>query len=101
MATYSELRDLFGNSDMKNRTEVATVKAAEALLAGVTPSTGEVSWAAAVLSKPSTEARKAYMFILAANSDATVEQITGASDAALQVNVNDVVSSLVIAYTGV
>ena len=96
MASYEDLRKLFDNDTMRNRVDVAIVKSANNLLAG-TPTTGETDWAAVAFQNPRREGDKAYMAVLASNSELTVEQITGASDAALQVSVDNVVPSLVIA----
>lgn len=45
-------------------------------------------WAAIVFNNPRSEADRMLWALLAANSDATVANITGATDAAIQVNVN-------------
>jgi len=65
---------------------------------GTTPTQAQMDWAAAVLQNPNAEAKKALRFVLAKNASATVAQITGASDATLQTNVDEVVPSLVAAY---
>ncbi len=97
MASYTDLANLFSDDTLKNRVDVAVVVAASALLAG-TPTADEQSWAAAVFSRPRTEGQKAYMAVLAANKSASVTAIQGASDAALQANVDSVVAALVVAY---
>ncbi len=99
MASYLELRNLFSDDNLKNRSDIAVVIAANNLLSG-TPTTNEQKWAAHVASNPRAEASKALMFILAANSGADVSAIQNASDATLQTAVDNVVSSLVIAHTG-
>ena len=68
MASYVELRDLFANDTMKNRLDVATMKAAQALLDG-TPTSDEIKWAAAVLASPRSESEKAWRYVLAVNSE--------------------------------
>lgn len=97
MATYSELRDLFSDDSMKNKLDVAVMKAAHAKLTG-TPTADEQKWAAAVLANPRAEAEKAYRFVLAANSAADVATILAATDAAIQTQVDAVVPALVVAY---
>lgn len=95
MALYTELRGLFANDELLNRTEVAVVIAAQNLAEGATPTDDEKIWVAQVLGNPKAEARKVLMFVLAANNGATVAQIQGANDAALQTNVNTIVPILV------
>ena len=97
MATYIELRNVIDDDTLRNRTDVAVVVAANNLLTG-TPTTEEVKWAANVLGNPRSEGAKALRSVIAANKDATVEQITGATDAQLQANVDTVVPSLVVAF---
>jgi len=98
MATLQELRSLFSNSDLMEKIEAATVIAANDLIGG-TPSADDQRWAAVVFSSPASEARKAMMAVLASNNTASVAAIIGASDAAIQGNVDDVVATLVVANT--
>ena len=100
MATYLELRDVFSDSDLIRKLETAVVIAAHGLSAG-TPTTAEKAWIASVLANPKTVAAQATLFVLAANSGATVAQILGATDAAIQTNVDAVVPILVDASAGV
>lgn len=100
MATYQELRSLFNDSDLLEKVEVATVIAANDLLA-TTPTTAQKAWAAQVFASPKTEAQKALMAVLAENSGLTVAQIQGATDTAVQTNVDGVASILVDALAGV
>jgi hypothetical protein len=100
MATYQELRGLFNDSDLMEKTEVAVVVAANDLVGG-TPTTADKAWIAAALANPSAEAQKALMNVLAANKGLSVAQIQNATDSALQTNVNAVVPILVDALAGV
>lgn len=101
MASYTEIRDLFqGSSDsdeFRNRIQVATAIAAEALLAG-TPSTDEQKWAASVFSNPANEGNKAFIAVVAKNSGLSIATIVGSTDAAIQTAVDGLVDSLVIAF---
>jgi len=97
MATYDELRAEFSDDGLRNRVEVATLIAANNLLSG-TPSINEQKWAAAVFADPGSEGRKAFLAVLAARSGATITDIQGASDAAIQSNVDAIVGSLVVAF---
>ena len=100
MATYLELRNLFDDGELKNRTITATVIAAQTLAAG-TPTAGEIAWVALVLSNPKSAGVQAFYAVLAANKNATVGQIQSASDASLQANVDAIVPILVSALAGV
>ena len=98
MASYTDLRNLFSDDTLKNRVDVAIVIAASNLLGG-TPTADEQKWAAAVFNSPRTEGQKAFMAVLAANESAPISAIQGATDAALQANVDGVVAALVVAHT--
>ncbi len=97
MASYIDLRNLFSDDTLKNRVDVAIVISASDLLGG-TPTAAEQSWAAAVFANPRLEGRKAFMAVIAANKSASVSAIQGATDAALQVNVDNVRADLVVAH---
>src|SRR5690349_5644345 len=94
MATYTELFDLRANSALKNKIAVACVVAAEAIRveAGATTNhANRLVWAKAVFAAPDREAERMLMAVLAQNKDATVVQITGATDATIQTAVNNAV----------
>lgn len=97
MATYTEIRHLFSDSALRNRVDVAVVIAANDLLSG-TPTSADRAWAAAVFNRPRLESQKAFMAVLASNKNASVVAIQGATDAAIQTNVDAVVPSLVSAH---
>ena len=99
MATYTEIRGLFNNSELFGKVEIATVKHANNLL-NDTPSANDRAWAANVFSNPKIESKKALMAVLAENSGLTAVSIIGASDAAIQSNVDSVAPSLVLAMAG-
>lgn len=100
MATYTELRTLFTDSDLMEKVEVAVVIAANTLIAG-TPTAADKVWAASVFSNPKTEASKALMSVLAENNDAAVAVIQAATDTSIQTNVDAIVPILVDAMAGV
>ena len=100
MATLQELRDLFRDSDLLEKVESALIISANNMLSG-TPTASQTAWAAHVFSSPASEAKKAMMSVLAANSTATPAQILGASDVAIQANVDSVSTTLVAALAGV
>jgi len=95
MATYLEIYDLKNHNDLMNKMVVAVVKKSQVLLDGATPTTDEVAWANKVLSSPRAMAEKIFMYVLAANSSATVSQITGATDAAIQTKVDAAAAALI------
>jgi len=96
MATYIEIRQLFNDSDLGNKVDVAVTIAANNLLAA-TPTAGELNWAADVFANPRAEGQKALMAVLAESNALTVDQIINATDAAIQTTVDAIVPSLVLA----
>lgn len=88
MATYTELRDLFSDDALMNRVEVATIIAAETARGEVPGTAIRRAWAKLAFEQPREESRKMLMAVLAANNGLTVGQIAGASDAAIQTNVD-------------
>jgi len=91
MASYTELRGLFSTDDLRNKIEVACIVAAEAIRTedvNTDNHANRVVWAKTTFSNPRTIAEKMLMALLAANKDADVATITGASDAAIQTKVD-------------
>ncbi len=97
MATYIELRDLFSDSALLNRIEVAIIIAAN----GLADNASNNAWVSQAYSNPKAEAKKALMSVLAVNNGLTKTQIQGATDAALQTAVDTAVSTLIKALAGV
>ena len=97
MATYTELRALFNDSDLLERVEAAIIIAANDLASNAANN----AWVAEAFKSPNSEAKKALMGVIAANSGSTVAQIQGASDSVLQTNVDSVVATLVNAKAGI
>lgn len=95
MASYPELFELRGNSPLRNRVTVAVVVKAQALIDGTTPTAGEIAWADAALSAPVAKAMQILNYVLAVNKSAAVGNITGATDAAIQANVDAAVDALI------
>lgn len=95
MATYQELFELRSNSALRNRIAVAAAKKAQSLLDGGTPTTEEVAWANNAISEPIEIANKLMVYVLAANSAATVAAINAVTDAALQTAVDGAVDALI------
>ena len=99
MATYTDLRILFADDQLKNKIDIAIIVSASDLLSG-TPTAEQQKWAANVFSYPRNESDKALMFVLAKNKALTIAQIQSATDEAIQTQVDSVVDSLVVAFTG-
>lgn len=87
MATYIELRQLFGNGDLLNRVEVGCIVAAHAIYAEAPETANHANrlvWAVQTMTQPRFAAEKMLMSLLAANKTAAVGTISGASDATIQ-----------------
>lgn len=108
MATNAELEGLFGNGDLINRVQASLAKVVYEISTGgddgapYDQAAGahdkRVVWAASILSNPQGRAKAVLILVLGGNSTATVAQITGATDSALDTNVREVVDALAIAY---
>ena len=91
MATYLELRALFGYNDLKNKVEVACIVAAETIRAedaGTANHANRVLWAQQAFASPAGVGKKMLMALLAGNKATAVGTITGASDSAIQTKVD-------------
>lgn len=95
MATYKELFGLKSDSAFRNKVSVAVIVKAQALIDGATPTSDEITWANNAISTPNQQADKIVNYVLAVNKSATTVQITGASDSAIQSNVDAAVDSLI------
>ena len=108
MATYLELRDLFGDDALLRRIEVAISIAANDILQGNDTSSppyeqtivqheNRLRWAASAIINTRQGAKNALKVILAANNTLTTLQIQGASDEAIQSNVEAVIDGVALA----
>ncbi len=100
MATYTELRQLFSDDELRNKVTTACIIAAHELLSG-TPTAADKAFAETVFSSPDAVGDKILMAVLAANKDATVSGIQGATDSAIQTAVDAVIPAMVDAMAGV
>jgi len=100
MATLAELSQLYGEGDLINKVSAALVIEAKAIFDKATPAAAEKQYAAKVFSAPKAEAQRVLKYVLAANAEATVSQIQGASDTAIQSQVSAAVPVLVDADAG-
>ena len=99
MATYTELFDLRNDSTLKNKITVACIVAAETIRteSGATPNhANRMLWAKDVFANPGLESDRMLMAVLAQNKNATVAQITSASDATIQTAVNTAIDVFAI-----
>ena len=94
MASYTELRNLFNNDALRNRVEVALIVKVHSILQEDSPSDERLTWAKGVLSSSRNEAESLLKYVLAANANLTVEQLSQASDAALLTAVGVAVDKL-------
>ena len=95
MATYLELRDLFADSSLRNRSAVAAIIAAETIRAesaAVTNHANRLIWAKKVWQSPEYWGEALLKAALAANKTLTVSQLTGVSDASLQTAIDNAVN---------
>ena len=95
MATYAELHELRSDSTLRNRVTVAVVVKAQELMDSAAPTTGEIIWANDALQNPVQKAKEVLNYVIAANKSATVDQIQGATDVAVQTNVNTAADVLI------
>jgi hypothetical protein len=112
MATYLEVRSLFGESELIKKVMVAAIISAEKISSGnddVPPfdqtagmHDNRVRWAANAITDTAQESDRLLKVVLAANADLTLAQIEGATDAAIQSNVDAAVDLIATAlFTGV
>lgn len=104
MATYIELRNLFNDSDLRNRIQTGSIVAAQEAMedpinfptstADTELQTDRLLWAARVFNSPVREGQKMLFSAIADNRVLTVAQITGATDAQLQTAINKVIDLL-------
>ena len=91
MATYTELRSLFGHGDLRNKIEVACIVAAEAIRTEPIETVNHANrilWAKSAFANPGGIRDQMLMALLAANKDADVSTITVATDAVIQTKVD-------------
>lgn len=99
MATYSELAVIAqdaGFGEFVQKVRVAVVVKAVAFLGAATPTPAEIEWSVAALDEPGRAAHSVTWYVIAANSGAAVAQILGATDTAIQSNVNAAIDKIVL-----
>ena len=94
MATYDELFSLGSDVALRNKIAVAVMVKANTIAALPAPTTIQLEWAKQAYEDPTSMAETIQYSVLAANKNATVAQIVGASDAAIQTNVDSAVDDI-------
>lgn len=104
MATYVELRALYGDEALTQKIEVAICVAAEKIATandGAAPFSQDagkhdlrVQWAKSAIANTGNTAQNVLKLVLAANNSLTTAQINGATDAAIQSAVESVIDAL-------
>lgn len=95
MATYAELLSASESPVLISKIRVACVIAAEAVRSesdATANNANRLIWAKSVFQNPTTEASRMLWAVLAQNKAATLAQIVGASDAAVQTAVDSAVN---------
>lgn len=98
MATLAELWTLMEDPTLKEKVSSACLVAAEAIRTEDSQTanhTNRLKWAKAAMLDPVKAGDDMLKAVLAANRNATVQQIQSANDAAVQSNVNTAVDALI------
>jgi len=96
-ATLEELNGLTGDAgwdSLVGKIRAALVIKAYNLTELASPTAEQLAYALAVIEDPTCQSQKVVFYVIAANSGASVSAILGASDSAIQTNVNDAVDNL-------
>ena len=99
MATYVDLSGIKADSrwnDLQQKVRFACVKKASVIIDSATPTASAVAWATECLGNPVAKSEQIENYVIAANSGATLTAIFGATDAAIQANVNAAVDVLAV-----
>ena len=96
MATYLELFQIGNDTapELAQRIKVAIVVKAQIIAADAQSTAAQNEWAISALRNPAGDMQAVLNYLLAANRAATVVQITGADDAAVQTAVDNAVDQL-------
>ncbi len=94
MATHAEIFGLLNDHVMKNKVAGAALVKANTISDLATPTTLQLDWAQSAYRRPIAVAEELWPAMLGSNAEATVAQITGASDALIQTAVNDAVDNI-------
>ena len=95
MATYLELFELRSDSDLQDKICIAVIKKAWSLLDGNNPTKQKAAWASSAIHDPAGKANSLMNYVLAAESESTVEEIQSVSDATIQAHVDSAADALI------
>ena len=101
MATYQELYNALNaveNDGLKAQVSSSVIIAAEAKITDVAATAGELSWAYDTLLNPKPDGKRALLAVMAANKGIAIASMQGATDAAVQSQVDDIIDGLVAAH---
>lgn len=94
MATYAELAALDATaSDLREKVTQACKIAAAVFIVG-TPSATEKAFVEDIMANPRAVGTKVFPLVIAANKAADIGDIIGASDVAIQSNVDDIIAKI-------
>ena len=93
MATLEELHGLAGSGDLINKVAAAIAIYAYDILQETTGTNlvARQEWAKGALASPHAEAEKQWIYVLAKNNASTVAQITNATDATIQTQLEEAI----------
>ena len=97
MATYAELSTIHLDdqwNDLLAKIRVACSIKAAAIVDSATPGADALAWATAAIKNPGIAGNDLAFYIVAANASATLVQIYGADDVAVQANVDTAVDAI-------
>jgi len=94
MATLTELVTLFSDSGLRNRITAAAIIKAQTVLVDANAPTARKAWAETCLSNTTGTVEMLFKYVLAASKEASLANITGASDEAIQSAVNAAIDAV-------
>lgn len=94
MATLLEQHDLYNDGDLIKKVTAALVVWAQSIIDQPTPTATDLAFAAKIIDSPNSEAHRVIKYVIAANGAQDTATIIGASDTAIQNNVNTAASAL-------
>lgn len=97
MATYTELFGFYGTpdfDDLRNKVKVALIVKAADIVELPSPTSAQIEWAKSAIASPGILATQVINYVLAVNNQLDISTIIGASDTAIQNNVDSAVDNL-------
>ena len=99
MATYQEIAGIKSDplwNGLQSKIRVACVKKAADIIDNGASTAPQLEWAKQCIENPISVSNGVENYVVAANSGATVAQILGATDTAIQTNVDAAVDALAV-----